>query len=437
MTSIETLPPNTSQTSAHSGASKRITSHGKQVVLNSDSDSDSMEELDFGLPKPKLELKAPTYTGRPTRRTNLDEPELRKPPREGRKDTKRPFSQLMATAQKNLDAERAIQEHKADLEKVDEEAAPIASALDKDTLKQAIQDGEDSDQADRLYKAMQRTDAVSAPTAYHFFEDVPNVSLISPFPQQSLPNHGWTTCFEESTTRDQAFMSGFAQQIFRFQELPKELVTWIVDEICLSRNTTLDHKYLEILVTHEEQLQKQLSPKRLDIMFKSIGAQVESLDADIEIAPSEAQANTARISLLDVAIGPGPLTVPYMPLISPPASEAGSSPPLAPTPASSEVKEFNKEVDALCQHIKVLGNSIVETGAALDLTILEAKERCERLFWRLQHAVRIGGKKADNVFGDHEDEKQQKVRKFFKPLSGKTTPRESIFDQDGDTEIST
>lgn len=246
MTSIETLPPNTSQTSAHSGASKRITSHGKQVVLNSDSDSDSMEELDFGLPKPKLELKAPTYTGRPTRRTNLDEPELRKPPREGRKDTKRPFSQLMATAQKNLDAERAIQEHKADLEKVDEEAAPIASALDKDTLKQAIQDGEDSDQADRLYKAMQRTDAVSAPTAYHFFEDIPNVSLISPFPQQSLPNHGWTTCFEggysyliyvcaanldlESTTRDQAFMSGFAQQIFRFQELPKELVTWIIDQ---------------------------------------------------------------------------------------------------------------------------------------------------------------------------------------------------------------
>ena len=145
----------------------------------------------------------------------------------------------------------------------------------------------------------------------------------------------------------------------------------------------------------------------------------------------------ARISLLDIAIGPGPLTVPYLPLISPPASEAGSSPPLAPTPASSEVKEFNKEVDALCQHIKVLGNSIVETGAALDLTILEAKERCERLFWRLQHAVRIGGKKADNVFGDHEDEKQQKVRKFFKPLSGKTTPRESIFDQDGDTETST
>ena len=143
----------------------------------------------------------------------------------------------------------------------------------------------------------------------------------------------------------------------------------------------------------------------------------------------------ARLALLDIAIGPGPLTVPYLPLISPPASEAGSSPPLAPTPASSEVKRFNKEVDALGQHIKLLSNSIVETGATLDLTILEAKERCERLFWRLQHAVRIGGKKADNVFEDNEKEKQTKVRKFFKPLPKKSTPKDSIFDQDGEAEM--
>lgn len=145
----------------------------------------------------------------------------------------------------------------------------------------------------------------------------------------------------------------------------------------------------------------------------------------------------ARLALLDIAIGPGPLTVPYLPLVSPPPSEAGSPPPLAPTPASSEVKGFNKEVDALAQHIKLLGNSIVETGAALDLTILEAKERCERVFWRLQHAVRIGGKKAENVFGDNEDEKQLKVRKFFKPLPKKSTAKGSIFDQDGDAELPT
>lgn len=143
----------------------------------------------------------------------------------------------------------------------------------------------------------------------------------------------------------------------------------------------------------------------------------------------------ARFGLLDVAIGPGLGIVPYVPLISPPPSENGSSPPVAPPPETSDVKAFNKEVDALAQRIKLIGNSIVETGAALDLTILEAKERCERLFWRLQHAVRIGGKKAENVFGD-DDGKQLKIKMLFKQLPKKAPQRKSIFDQDEEDELS-
>lgn len=143
----------------------------------------------------------------------------------------------------------------------------------------------------------------------------------------------------------------------------------------------------------------------------------------------------ARFELLDIVIGPGLGTTPYVPLISPPPSETGSSPPPVPTPESADVRAFNKEVDALAQHIKLIGNSIVETGAALDLTILEAKERCERLFWRLQHAVRVGGKKAENVFGDN-DERQLKVKKFFKPFSKRVIHKESIFDQESEAELS-
>jgi hypothetical protein len=141
----------------------------------------------------------------------------------------------------------------------------------------------------------------------------------------------------------------------------------------------------------------------------------------------------ARFTLLDIAIGPGLLSVPYQPLTSPMSSEAGSSPVTAPLPASLEVKEFNNEVDALAQHIKLLGNSIVEAGAAVDLTILDAKERSERLYYRLQHAVRVGGKKADNVFGDGEDEeKQPKMSRFFvkreKPMSSRGNEN-GVFDE--------
>ncbi|KAF1359940.1 hypothetical protein EJ07DRAFT_177807 [Lizonia empirigonia] len=618
MTSVETLPFSTSQTSINSGASKRALSHGQQVVLNSDSDSDSdsIEELDFGFPAPKLKIPAYTAPARSSRRTGVDEPELHRPPKEDRNNGKRSFSQLLETARRNLEMERQIQKYKADLESVDEQTAPAASTLTKYTLQQAMNDEADPDQADRLYKAMQRTTRVQTESTYYFFENTPGVALIPPFPQRSLSHHGWTACFDEPSTRDQAFMTGFAHQIFRLQALPEELATWMIDQICLGRNAALGQKYLEILRANDEMLQKQLNPKRLDAMFKSIGAKVESLGVGDQISPSEAQADCprplppslkriaallttaapwlhakarihafhllchtclddrllldpdtlghvqdameavicqyadnhkltsgvgsplpddvhslitsqlvqvipkllsritnpllqanlihafparspltaylqrhlalaflfyptavdvtlsdarlpdlihahletspyyrttkrtnysfliARLTLLDIAIGPGPLSVPYLPLTSPASSEVGSSPVLAPAPGLSEVKAFNKEVDALAQHIKLLGNSIVETGAALDLTIMEAKERCERVYWRLQHAVRIGGKKVEDVFGEDDEEKQLKVRKFFRPLPKRAalkqdTPKESIFDEEGDTELHT
>ena len=200
MTSIETLPPTTSQTSANSRASKRVLSNGKEAVLNSDSDSDFLEDLDFkvGPPAPKLP-KIPTHTGRTTRRAVFeDEPELRKPPKAVQNHGKRSFSQLMETAQKNLDTERKIQERKAELAKVEREGEPASAMteLTKDVLKKAIQAGDDSDEAERLYTSMQRTNEARALTAYHFFDDIPFLSLEPPFPEMSLPDHGWTAYFE-------------------------------------------------------------------------------------------------------------------------------------------------------------------------------------------------------------------------------------------------
>jgi hypothetical protein len=514
----------------------------------------------------------------------------------------------METAQKNLDTERKIQERKAELAKGEgeEQQASAMTDMDKDALKEAIQAGDDSDQADRLYMAMRRTNEVRALAAYHFFGDTPLLSPEPPFPERRLPDHGWAACFEIPSVRGDAFMTGFAQQMFRLHELPKEIATWMIDQIYLGHSPVLDQRYLEILQTHDEQLRKQLNPKRLDAMFKSIGAQINSLEVDAEIIPTEAHAknerpipsslkriallltsaapwlhskarihafhllchtclddrllldqdalnsvqdaieavvchhysltsgvgspppddlhslinsqltsvipkllsrvtnpllqanlihafptqspltaylrrhlalsflfypekvdvpltdpqllelihhhldnsphyrmskNTnysyvaARFGLLDIAIGPGLGIIPYIPLISSPPSETDSSPLFAPTPESPGVKAFNEDVDALAQHIKLIGNSIVETGAALDLTILEAKERCERLFWRLQHAVRIGGKKAENVFGD-DDGKQLKIKTLFKQFPKKGSQGESIFDQDDEAELS-
>jgi len=112
---------------------------------------------------------------------------------------------------------------------------------------------------------------------------------------------------------------------------------------------------------------------------------------------------SARLALLDIAIGPGPLVVPYYPLMSPVTSQYGSSPVTVPGPQSSEEKAFNAEVDALAQITKRLSSSIVETGALSDLSRLEAKECSERMYHRLENAVRIGGKKLIDIFGNNDE----------------------------------
>jgi hypothetical protein len=145
----------------------------------------------------------------------------------------------------------------------------------------------------------------------------------------------------------------------------------------------------------------------------------------------------ARMTLLDIAIGPGPLSVPYQPLVSAAPSEAGSSPIMAPLPASDEIKEFNSEVDALAQHIKLLGNSIMEAGAVADLTILDAKDCVERLCSRLEHAVRIGGKKSHDVFGNNDPELQLKVTDIFRKMAKtrKKAPMGGIFDDEDEVDV--
>lgn len=145
----------------------------------------------------------------------------------------------------------------------------------------------------------------------------------------------------------------------------------------------------------------------------------------------------ARMTLLDIAVGPGLLTVPYQPLVNPSPSQGGSSPVMAPVPAASELKAFNREIDALVLHIKMLGNSIVEAGAVVDLSILEAKDSVERLCARLEHAVRIGGKKSHNVFGSDDEDKQLKVTDIFRRAAAnarKTAPVSvgGIFDEEDD-----
>lgn len=184
-----------------------------------------------------------------------------------------------------------------------------------------------------------------------------------------------------------------------------------------------------------------LYPTTLDVPLADTQV-LDLVHKHLETAPgfrikkeTDYSALAARLTLLDIAIGPGLLSVPYQPLISPPRSPEGSSPISPPVPQSHEMKMFNNAVDNLAQHIKLVGNSIVESGASVDLTILDAKDCVERLSARLEHAVRIGGKKAHNVFGNEEEDKQLRVTDLFrKAAKAKRVPSSGIFDDEDDND---
>ncbi|KAH5094338.1 hypothetical protein HBI46_233770 [Parastagonospora nodorum] len=608
--SPDAQPPTTSQTSVNSGVSKRVVSNGEHVVLNSDSDDDSLKELDFGVPTTGFKAVAPIT--RSKRTTQYDEDGLRKPEKKA-KSKQDHLDRVVETAKKTRELELIINERKADLEKHVEEDSNTDFVFDENALGQAVQDDDDPEKAHRLFLAMQRTNATHIEHVFHFFSQTQiSPATKSSFPSSCLPKHRWTTAFRDESTRDQAFLTGFAHQAFRLQDLPEELASWMIDQICFERSDALDLKYMEILEAHDHYLRKLLDRDRLDSIFRYAGADMAGCNTTAQVSPfvdpqtsldtplprslrsiarllakvaphlrikarsyalsilihtcldDRARADpcvlstiqeaieatmcnfvdnrklthgvgssqpqdedqtliasqlsdvlpqllarithpvmqrdlvyalptrspltayfqrhlalsflvhpgtvevplgdpempafihkllktspnfrinkntdycflTARITLLDIAVGPGLSSVPYQPLLSPAASRAGSSPIMAPAPEIDEVKNFNKEVDALAQQIKILGNSIIEAGAVADLTILDAKDSVERLCSRLEHAVRIGGKKMHDVFGDDDEVKQLKVTDIFRRVAKarKNAPAGGIFDQDDDAD---
>ena len=117
----------------------------------------------------------------------------------------------------------------------------------------------------------------------------------------------------------------------------------------------------------------------------------------------------ARLSLLDIAIGPGPTAVP-----APHVSGMSSAAPSGRRPLSPEEITFNKEVDTLTQRLRLLSNKIVEAGAISNMSKLDAKDAGERLCNRLESTVRVGGRKHRAAFGDEKQVSEQSKNFFAK-----------------------
>lgn len=189
MDTLPSRPPHSSGNSTNT--SKRVFSDGQPVVLNSDSDSDSLSDLDEILLGPSFKPKASTMVPLNASKNGG----LRKPPKRPRDDGA--FKRLVQAAHKNAETDRHIAEVQETLDKPTEETLESNLQINEDLIANTVHDDDDPEKAKRLYAAMQRTNALHVDCVFHLFGQGSdrkrnNVS----FPMKSLPQHAWTSSFE-------------------------------------------------------------------------------------------------------------------------------------------------------------------------------------------------------------------------------------------------
>ncbi|KAK5129016.1 hypothetical protein LTR85_000349 [Meristemomyces frigidus] len=280
--SLSTLSsvPMSSQTS-----SRRVMKGGLQAVTNSDSGSDSdeeLEELESFMPRKRLRMTPP---GRDAK-SAIEIPDTVKPARQsarlsdkgsiksGRSTPRLPPSPPRTVYKHSLlkmvkaheksekqDARIAVAEAavaEADNKKKDDQAA-AAQHVDGKTMAEAM--AVDSDEGTRIRQAMERTEAMQDEGHFSFFSDAaPRVENV-PFPVDSLPDKRWAKILKEEKSRIQACLTGFAVDLAARRLLPKNVIRWFACQLAYEPREELCDAYVAII---------QACPDGLDMVWSTL-----------------------------------------------------------------------------------------------------------------------------------------------------------------------
>ncbi|PQE05057.1 2-isopropylmalate synthase protein [Rutstroemia sp. NJR-2017a BBW] len=141
--------------------------------------------------------------------------------------------------------------------------------------------------AQKVLKAVQRTEATNTVQRWYFFETEPTSPLRKrqPFPKQSLPRE-WKDDLAEPQFRHQTFVSGFAENMITYgKQLPDEILLWILDEICVEELGELRNAYRGILKACPEQVRRLVTPETAKEMFVNLGATATATTLNERIRP--------------------------------------------------------------------------------------------------------------------------------------------------------
>ena len=186
-------------------------------------------------------------------------------------------------------------------------AASSTRPLDATFVDMVMKEHGDEDELSRLKAAIQRTEAFSRDKSWSFFDEQGIKPLCEQSDFSNSEDDRLGRMLRKTTSRQQAFLSGYISGYAMKERLPEEIILWIMEAICLESRDDLRYTYTATLIDASKELSSTLSPERINMLFRKIGATVEALDVEgpLNLYPAlsqriEAVSRPNLLSILDL-----------------------------------------------------------------------------------------------------------------------------------------
>ena len=167
-------------------------------------------------------------------------------------------------------------------------STPTRSPFDATFIDTAMTRYGDEDGIDRLKAAIQRTEALDHGKSWSFFDEPAKGSLSEQSDFPIMENDHFGRVFGKTSSRQQAFLSGYVGELATKGKLPEEILIWIMDAICLESRDDLRYSYMTTLTDASKHLASILSPERIIMLFRQIGATAAAVSIEESVIPNAA-----------------------------------------------------------------------------------------------------------------------------------------------------
>lgn len=138
--------------------------------------------------------------------------------------------------------------------------------------------------AHKVLRAVQRAEPGQSHTRYCFFDEA--YKSPNPMPAPKLDNKSPWRLLTRATVaaREQHLVSGLPQTILSMSgSMPDTLFEWILDELCIQNSSLMRQEYCSLVRNCPDQVERLLSPQKLEELLIRLGAKQELKDWSSEL----------------------------------------------------------------------------------------------------------------------------------------------------------